>query len=62
MVTSGVNILEQLIHINSDDLLLGISFPRAASRTIEAMAFAKRGAKTIALTDSHLSPLLLMLI
>lgn len=59
VVTSGVNdILEQLIHIKSDDLLLGISFPRYASRTIEAMAFAKeRGAKTIALTDSHLSPL-----
>lgn len=59
IVTSGVNdIFEQLIHIQSGDLLMGISFPRYASRAIEAMAFAKeRGAKTVALTDSHLSPL-----
>jgi DNA-binding MurR/RpiR family transcriptional regulator len=59
VVTSGVNdIFEQLIHIRSGDLLIGISFPRYASRAIEAMAFAKeRGAKTVALTDSHLSPL-----
>lgn len=59
IVTSGVNdIFEQLIHINSEDLLIGISYPRYASRTIEAMAFAKdRGTTTVALTDSLLSPL-----
>lgn len=59
IVTSGVNdIFEQLIHINHEDLLIGISYPRYATRTIEAMAFAKdRGATTVALTDSLLSPL-----
>lgn len=59
ITTSGVNdIFEQLIHIDKDDLLIGISFPRYASRTIEAMSFAKnRGATTVALTDSQLSPL-----
>lgn len=59
IVTSGVNdIFEQVIHIGKDDLLIGISFPRYASRTIEAMRFSKeRGAKTVALTDSMISPL-----
>jgi len=59
IVTSGVNdIFEQLIHIKSGDLLIGISFPRYASRAIEAMKFCKeRGADTVALTDSMLSPL-----
>ncbi len=59
IVTSGVNdIFEQLIHINNEDLLIGISYPRYASRTIEAMSFAKdQGAITVALTDSLLSPL-----
>jgi DNA-binding MurR/RpiR family transcriptional regulator len=59
IVTSGVNdIFEQLIHIGSGDLLIGISFPRYASRAIEAIKFSKeRGAETVALTDSMLSPL-----
>lgn len=59
IVTSGVNdIFEQLIHIDNQDLLIGISYPRYATRTIEAMSFAKtRGAITVALTDSLLSPL-----
>ncbi len=59
IVTSGVSdIFEQLFHIGRGDLLIGISFPRYASRTIEAMRFSReRGAHTVALTDSMLSPL-----
>ncbi|MFU0801259.1 MAG: MurR/RpiR family transcriptional regulator [Xylanivirga thermophila] len=59
IVTSGVNdVFEQIMHISTDDLLIGISFPRYAGRTIEAMAFAKdKGAQIVALTDSFLSPL-----
>lgn len=59
IVTSGVNdIFEQLIHIDEGDLLIGISFPRYASRAIEAIRFCKeRNAVTVALTDSMLSPL-----
>jgi len=59
VVTSGVNdVFEQLIHIGEGDLLIGISFPRYASRAIEAIKFSKkRGADTVALTDSTLSPL-----
>ncbi len=59
LVTSGINdILEQLIHISPQDLLIGISFPRYARRTVEAMTFAKgKGARTVAITDTILSPL-----
>ncbi|NLO81568.1 MAG: MurR/RpiR family transcriptional regulator [Clostridiales bacterium] len=59
LVTSGINdILEQLVHVSPKDLLIGISFPRYARRTVEAMAFSKsKGAKTVAITDTILSPL-----
>ena len=40
------------LRIGEDDLLIGISFPRYTSRTIEAMEFAhSRGASLIAITD-----------
>ncbi len=49
---------EQMIHIDQDDVCLGISFPRYSSRTVEAMHFASsRGATTVAITDSPASPL-----
>lgn len=59
IVTSGVSdIFEQLMRIGEGDLLIGISFPRYSSRTIEAMSFVKeKKAKVIAITDSLLSPL-----
>jgi len=59
VVTSGVNdIFEQLIHAGPQDVLIAISFPRYARRTVEALEFSKdRGAKIIAITDSLLSPL-----
>lgn len=59
VVTSGINdIMEQLVHIDSNDVLIGISFPRYSKRTIEGVRFAKdKGAKIIAITDSGASPL-----
>jgi len=59
IVTSGVSdIFEQLMRIGEGDLLIGISFPRYSSRTIEAMSFVKeKKAKVIAITDSLHSPL-----
>ena len=52
------DIFEQMINISSDDLVIGIGFPRYASRTIEALNFAQsRGTKVVAITDSLLSPL-----
>lgn len=59
VVTSGVNdIMEQLVHIDQGDVLVGISFPRYSKRTIEGVRFAKdKGARIIAITDSGASPL-----
>ena len=59
LVTSGVSdIFEQIARIGEDDVLIGISFPRYSSRTVDAMHFAKsRGAQLVAITDGPLSPL-----
>ena len=59
LVTSGVSdVFEQLSRIGEDDVLIGISFPRYSSRTIEAMSFARsRHAQVIGLTDGPMSPL-----
>jgi len=59
VVTSGVaDVFEQLVRLDKDDVLIGISFARYATRTIEGMEMAKeRGAKVIAITDSEVSPL-----
>lgn len=49
---------EQIHKMNSDDVVIGISFPRYSKRTIKAMEFAKsQKATVIAITDSPLSPL-----
>lgn len=52
------DIFEQLFRISKDDLVIAIGFPRYSSRTIKALEYVKsRGANTIAVTDSMLSPL-----
>ena len=39
-------------------MVIGVSFPRYSSRTVQAMSFARdRGATTVAITDSEASPL-----
>ena len=51
-------IFEQILRVGPGDVLLGISFPRYSKRTLIAMRYAgDRGARVVALTDSHLSPL-----
>lgn len=51
-------VFEQVLRISSDDVFIGVSFPRYSKRTLNAMKFANsRGAKVIALTDSESSPL-----
>lgn len=59
IVGSGMSdIFEQMINVEEGDLVIGIGFPRYASRTIDALAFAQdRGADVVAITDSFLSPL-----
>ncbi|WP_373898419.1 MurR/RpiR family transcriptional regulator [Haloimpatiens sp. FM7315] len=52
------DIFEQMLGLTEDDLVIGIGFPRYATRTIEALNFAQsRNAKVVAITDSLLSPL-----
>jgi len=51
-------IFEQLIRINEEDAIIGISFPRYSMRTLKALEFASnRSAKVITLTDSIHSPI-----
>jgi len=51
-------LFEQMIHINEQDCIIGISFPRYSMRTLKAMEFANsRKAKVITLTDSINSPM-----
>lgn len=49
--------VEQMIKLGEGDLLIAISFPRYSRKTIQVANFAKkRGAKVIAITDSHNAP------
>ncbi len=59
LVSSGAtDVFEDIIKLREKDVLIGISFPRYSTRTLEAMRFAKRGgAQVVALTDGPMSPL-----
>jgi len=59
LVSSGAtDVFEAISKLREDDVLIGISFPRYSSRTLEAMRFAKRcGAQVVAITDGPMSPL-----
>jgi len=56
--TSTSEMFEQMIRINENDAIIGISFPRYSMRTLKAMEFANdRNAKVISITDSVNSPM-----
>lgn len=56
--TSEGEIFEQMIHLNENDTVIGISFPRYSRKVAHAMEFAhKQGAKVVAITDSNVSPI-----
>ena len=59
VVASGTSdVFETISRIRKTDVLVGISFPRYSSRTIEAMRFAHQsGAQVIGITDGPMSPL-----
>ncbi|SKC72904.1 MurR/RpiR family transcriptional regulator [Maledivibacter halophilus] len=59
IIPSGINdVFDQLIRINENDVLIGISYPRYSKKTIEAAEFAKsKNVKIIGITDSHLAPI-----
>ncbi len=55
---SANEIFEKIIRIDSNDVMIAISFPRYSKRTVKAASYAaSRGASVIALTDSQNSPL-----
>ncbi|MEG0770262.1 MAG: MurR/RpiR family transcriptional regulator [Clostridia bacterium] len=54
---SASEMFEQLLRVSSDDVVIGISYPRYSKRTVNALEYcASQNAKIIALTDSSLSP------
>ncbi len=59
LVSSGSSdVFEDISRMKAGDLIVGISFPRYSTRTLEAMRFAKRtGAQVVAITDGPMSPL-----
>ncbi len=49
---------EQILKVDADSVVFGISFPRYSKRTVKAMEYSKdKGATVIALTDSEKSPI-----
>jgi len=59
VVGTGIgDVFEAIARIRPTDALIGISFPRYSSRTLEAMRFAHQsGAQVIGITDGPMSPL-----
>ncbi|MCL2052575.1 MAG: MurR/RpiR family transcriptional regulator [Lachnospiraceae bacterium] len=56
--TSVTELFEQMLRINENDVIIGISFPRYSMRTLKAMEFASdRNAKVITITDTIHSPM-----
>ena len=56
--TSVSGTFEQMLRVGEEDVVIGISFPRYSSQTVQAMRFARdRGARVLAITDSAASPL-----
>jgi len=55
---SASDMFEQLLRVQEDDVVIGISFPRYSKRTVKALQFAQsRGACVISFTDCALSPI-----
>ena len=51
-------VFETMLRVGAEDVVIGVSFPRYSSRTVQAMNFARdRGAAILGLTDSKVSPL-----
>ena len=57
-VTAGPSdIFEQLLKVTSEDVVIGISYPRYSSRTLEALNYVKgKDSTVIGITDSLFSP------
>ena len=56
--TTTSELFERIMRIDSNDVMIGISFPRYSNQTVKALKYSKRnGARVIAITDSTSSPL-----
>lgn len=57
--TSSTSVIfEQMLRVGPEDVFIGITFPRYSKRTLKTAHYAKsRGAKVIAITDSHSAPI-----
>ncbi len=55
--TATSEMFEQMLHVGSGDVVIGISLPRYSSRTVKALEFARdNGAEVVVITDSLESP------
>ncbi len=55
---SASEIYEQMLHVGSKDVVIGISFPRYSMRVLKALEYANsRNAKVITITDTIHSPI-----
>jgi DNA-binding MurR/RpiR family transcriptional regulator len=59
IVTPGIgDMWDRLLGLRKEDVVVGICFPRYTKETVEVLRFAQqKGIKTLAITDSPLSPL-----
>ncbi len=56
--SAATDVFEEIARITKADVVVGISFPRYSTRTVEAMRFARScGAQVISITDGPMSPL-----
>ena len=57
-VASPSQICEQMLDLNHEDVVIGISFPRYSKKSVQTLHYAHaKGAGVIALTDSKESPI-----
>ncbi|MEW9123108.1 MAG: MurR/RpiR family transcriptional regulator [Thermotaleaceae bacterium] len=59
VVSLGVSdVFEQMLRVGEGDLVIGISFPRYSSNTLDVLKFTKeQGALVVGITDSQVSPI-----
>jgi DNA-binding MurR/RpiR family transcriptional regulator len=57
MTEGGPFLFEQLVSVAKQDVVVAVSYPRYTKWTVQALSFAReKGAQTMAITDSRLSP------
>ena len=58
IASTSTDVFEAISRVGEFDVVVGISFPRYSTRTLEAMRFAKRSkARVVGITDGPMSPL-----